>query len=139
MLFCCAMAPCHSSVAELTYATSIRIDCVSRHRSARVGIIPMTAIVLCRRMFHPRRWCIIHTMTCFWWQLAHNITIHIMRLSLKQGCFEINVEMTSTSGGSYHLATSSEFTGHVDCRRICMQVILLFVLESSQCPPRRPP
>ena len=31
-------------------------------------------------------------MTCFWWQLAHNITFYIMSLSLKKGCFEINVE-----------------------------------------------
>ena len=31
-------------------------------------------------------------MTCFWWQLTCDITTHIIRLSLKEGCFEINME-----------------------------------------------
>ena len=31
-------------------------------------------------------------MTRFWWQLTYDITIHIMRLSLKESCFQINVD-----------------------------------------------
>ena len=31
-------------------------------------------------------------MTCFWWQLTYDITIHTIRLSLNEGCFEINAD-----------------------------------------------
>ena len=34
----------------------------------------------------------LRRMACFWWQLTHHITIHIIRLSLKKCCFEINVK-----------------------------------------------
>ena len=33
-------------------------------------------------------WC----MTCFRWQSTHNITVHTIRLSLKESCLEINVK-----------------------------------------------
>ena len=33
------------------------------------------------------KWWVI----CFWWQLTYDITVHIIRLSLKEGCFEISV------------------------------------------------
>ena len=95
----------------------------------------------------PSSRCIIHTkcrflqscsnfwwMTCFWWQLAHNITIHIIRLSLKKGCFEINVEKIPTFVGC-HLATHAKSRSG-GSRRVCLQVILLFVLEFSQYPSR---
>ena len=36
-------------------------------------------------------------VTCFWWQLTYDITIHIIRLSLKEGCFEISVERSQLS------------------------------------------
>ena len=36
-------------------------------------------------------------MTCFWWQLTNDITIHIMRFSLKESCLEINVEKSQSS------------------------------------------
>ena len=64
-------------------------------------------------------------MTCFWWQLTCDITIHIIRLSLKRGCFEINVEKISTFAGC-HLAGGR--------RRIGLEVNLLLVLENSQYP-----
>ena len=34
----------------------------------------------------------VRRMSCFWWQLTHNITFHITRLSLKKSCFEINMQ-----------------------------------------------
>ena len=46
-------------------------------------------------------------MTCFWRQLTHNITIHISRLSLKEGCFEINVKKIPSLTGC-HLTTHSK-------------------------------
>ena len=69
-------------------------------------------------------------MTCLWWQLTHNITVHILRLSLKKGCFEINVEKISTFAGC-HLATQPKSQSSRS-RRDCLQLLLLFVLESSQ-------
>ena len=64
-------------------------------------------------------------MTCLWWQLTYDITIHIIRLSLKRGCFEINVEKISTFAGC-HLAGGRRGLG--------LEVILLLVLENSQYP-----
>ena len=69
-------------------------------------------------------------MICFVWQLAHNITIHIMRLSLQKGCFEFNVEKIP-SFARCHLATHPKSRSG-GSRRICLQVLLLFLLESSQ-------
>ena len=49
----------------------------------------------------------VKRMTCFWWQLAHNIAVHILRLSLKKSCSEINVKkIPSLTGG--HLTTHSK-------------------------------
>ena len=42
-------------------------------------------------------------MTCFWWQLTHNITVHTIRLSLKESCLKINVKDVPTLAGC-HLA-----------------------------------
>ena len=66
----------------------------------------------------------------FWWQLTHDITIHIRTLSLKKNCLEINVEKIPTSAAC-HLATRPWFCGR---RGIGLLVILLFVLETSQYP-----
>ena len=71
-------------------------------------------------------------MTCFWWQLTYNITIHIIRLSLKTGCWEINLEKIPTSAGC-HLATHPN-SWSCGRRGIGLQVILLLVLETSQYP-----
>ena len=137
--FCCAMALC------LQCSQARSRDCIEystkQHRPARVGIIPQVRIALLR-MFHHRRgasfipyarvfqfcsimWC----MTRFWRQLAHNITIHILRLSLKKTCCEINVEKIRSFAGC-HLATHPKSRSSRS-RRICLQVILLFVLEPS--------
>ena len=35
----------------------------------------------------------VRRMTCFWWQLTHNITTHTVRLSLKEGCLKIFEKM----------------------------------------------
>ena len=37
----------------------------------------------------------VRRMSCFWWQLTHNITFHIIGLSLKKSCFEINMQKRS--------------------------------------------
>ena len=100
--------------------------------------------------FPPSLRCIVHTicrflqscskmwwMTCFWWQLAHNITIHVIRLYLKKGCFDIIVEKIPTFAGC-HLAIHPKSRSSRS-RGICLQVILLLVLESSQYPSRLVP
>ena len=61
-------------------------------------------------------------MMCFWWQLTYDITIHIIRLFLKRGCFEINVGHQATHPKSW--SCGSKGSG--------LQVILLFVLESCR-------
>ena len=71
-------------------------------------------------------------MTCFWWKLTYDIRIHIIRLSLKKGCCEINVEQIPTFAGC-HLPTNPK-SWSCGCRRIGLQVILLLVLETSQYP-----
>ena len=71
-------------------------------------------------------------MTCSWWKLTHNITIHTVRLSLKESCLKINVKNVPTFVGC-HLAThpTSRSCGS---RGICLLIFLLFVLETSQYP-----
>ena len=69
-------------------------------------------------------------MTCFWWQLTHNITVHILRLSLKKGCLKINVEKIPTFAGC-HLATHPT-SGSCGSRGVGLLVFLLRVLEASQ-------
>ena len=65
----------------------------------------------------PASWGIIHAvcrflqscsnvrrMTCFGWRLTHDITVHIMGLSLKKNRFEINMKKIPSVTGC-HLAT----------------------------------
>ena len=74
----------------------------------------------------------IRRMTCFWWQLTHNIAIHTMRLSLKESCLKINVKNVPTLAGC-HLATYPE-SGSCGSRWIRRLIFLLFVSETSQYP-----
>ena len=71
-------------------------------------------------------------MTCFWWQLTNNVTIHTMRLSLMEGCPEINVKNVPTFNGC-HLTTHSK-SGSCGSRRIGLPVFLWRILETSQHP-----
>ena len=71
-------------------------------------------------------------MTCFWWQLTHNITIHTIRLSLKESCLKINVQNVPTLAGC-HLATHPK-SRSCGSRGICLLIFLLFVSETSQYP-----
>ena len=71
-------------------------------------------------------------MTCFWWQLTHNITTHTMRLSLKEGCLKINVKNVSTFAGC-HSATHPK-SGSCGSRGVGLLKFLLFVLETSRYP-----
>ena len=57
----------------------------------------------------------VRRMSCFWWQLTHNITVHIRGLSLKKSCFEIKVEKIP-SLACCHLATHAK-SGSCGCRR----------------------
>ena len=68
-------------------------------------------------------------MTCFWWQLTHNITVHITRLSLKESCLKVNVKNVPTFAGC-HLATHPK-SRSCGSRRIRLLIRLLFVLKTS--------
>ena len=69
-------------------------------------------------------------MTCLWWQLTHNITIHTIRLSSKGSCLKINVTNVQTLAGC-HLATHPK-SRSCESRRLCLLIFLLFVLETSR-------
>ena len=56
---------------------------------------------VCRFLKSPSN---VWRMTCFWWQLTHYITVHIIGLSLKKKSFEINVEKIPSFAGC-HAAT----------------------------------
>ena len=71
-------------------------------------------------------------MTSFWWQLTHNITIHTVRLSLKESCLKIHVKNVPSLTGC-HLATYPK-SRSCGGSRICLLIFLLFVLETSQYP-----
>ena len=72
----------------------------------------------------------VRRMTCFWWQLTHNITAHTIRLSLKESCLKINVKDVPTFAGC-HLATHPK-SRSCGSRGIRLLIFLLFVLETSQ-------
>ena len=131
--------PLVPSVPKLAYATvnvTAPIGSCGNHATATQCFV---------KNVPPASRCIIHTicrflqscsntwwMICFWWQLAHNITIHIMRLSLKKGCSEITVEKIPTFAGCL-LATHPKSWSR-GSRRIGLYLILLLVLETSQYP-----
>ena len=71
-------------------------------------------------------------MPCFWWQFTNNITVHTIRLSLKESCLKINVKDLQTFAGC-QLATHPK-SRSCGIRRICLLMLLLFVLVTSQCP-----
>ena len=71
-------------------------------------------------------------MTRFSWQLTHNITIHIIRLSSKERCLKINVKNVPTLSGC-HLATHPNL-GVVEAGESLCWYSFLFVLETSQYP-----
>ena len=71
-------------------------------------------------------------MTCFWWQLTYDITIHIIRLSLKEGCSEINVKKIQLLLASiWQLIRNPCLVGAGD---FGLQVIFLLILETAQYP-----
>ena len=74
----------------------------------------------------------IRRVTCFWWQLTHNVTVHTMRLLLKESCLKIIVKNAPTFAG-FHLATHPK-SGSCGSRRIRLLTFLLFVLETSEYP-----
>ena len=69
-------------------------------------------------------------MTCFSWQLTHNITIYSVRLPLKECCLKINAKNVPTFADC-HLATHPN-SRSCGSGRICLLIFLLFVLETSQ-------
>ena len=74
----------------------------------------------------------IRRMTCFWWQLTHNITIHTTRLSLKVSCLKTHVKDVPTFAGC-NLATHPK-SWSCGSRRIGLLTLLLLVLDTSQYP-----
>ena len=87
---------------------------VRQHRSARVGIIHELRSAL-SRMFHQRRGASFIPYAAVFnraamdggWKLAHNITVHITRLSLQKSCSEINVKQSPSSAGCHLTAHSN--------------------------------
>ena len=71
-------------------------------------------------------------MTCLWWQLTHNITLHTIRLSLKESCLEIHVKKVPTLAGC-HLATHPK-SWSCGSRWICLLIFLLFFWENLSIP-----
>ena len=71
-------------------------------------------------------------MTCFWWNLIHNITIHTFRLSLTESCLKIYVKNVPMFAGC-HLATHPK-SGSCGSKGIGLLIFLLFVLKTSQYP-----
>ena len=69
-------------------------------------------------------------MTCFSWQLTHDITIYSVRLPLKESCLKINAKNVPTIAHC-HLATHPN-SRSCGSGRICLLIFLLFVLETSQ-------
>ena len=71
-------------------------------------------------------------MTCCWWQLADDITVNIIGLSLKKSFHEIDVKQIPSFAGC-DLATHSK-SWSSRSRGISLLVFLLLVLESSSYP-----
>ena len=120
-------------------------DCIEyntkQHRSARVGTMPQQQQCFVKDI-PPASGGINHAvcrflqscsnvkrMTCFWWQLTHNVTVHITRLSLKKSCFEINMKKIPSLTGC-HLTTHSK-SESCGSRGISLSVFSLFILETS--------
>ena len=59
-----------------------------------------------------------------------NITVHTIRLSLKESCLKINVKDLPTFAGCQFATHPKSRT--CGSRRICLLMLLLFVLETSQ-------
>ena len=92
-------------------------------------LVSCHCVELCKFL---QSWRNTRRMTCFWWQLTHNITSHTIRLSLKESCLKINVKNVPTLAGC-HLATHSK-SESCGSKCICLLIFPLFVLESSQDP-----
>ena len=71
-------------------------------------------------------------MTCFWWQLTHDIADHIIRLPLKKCCFEINVKKIPTFAGCHlsHLGSCSccfSTSGHTTFQHVSGLIVDSFL------------
>ena len=126
MPFCCAF--------QCSQARSR--DCIEYHdmtTQCHVKNVPPASGCIVHAIFRFLQSCSnTWRMTCFWWQLTYGMTIHMIRLSLKKGCFEINVEKITTFAGC-HLATHPK-SWSCGSKGIGLYVILLLVLETSQYP-----
>ena len=95
------------------------------------------------RISHQRRGSIIHAvcrflqscsnawrMACFWWQLTHNITVHIIGLSLKNSCLCDQYEKDPILwwAALWQLIRNP---GLVEAGWISLQVLFLLVLKTS--------
>ena len=101
----------------------------------RLGWVQHITTALCSRGNHTiTAQCFVHIgrMTCFWWQLTHNMTIDTIRLSLQESCLKINVKNVPYLAGC-HLATNPK-SRSCGSKRICLLIFLLFVFEISQHP-----
>ena len=123
-------------------------DCVEysrkQHRSPREGTLPQQLNTL-SRMIHERRGAsfmpyagfsnlaaIYGEMTCLWWQLIHDFTFHIIRLSVKKCCFEIKLERFQPLLAALRQLIRNP--GIVEAGESVLLVTILFVLGTSQYP-----
>ena len=102
----------HATVSN-TFRSNVSIGWCGNHTiSALVSCQESSTSVEVHHSYHTQIFFnlaeIYRWMTCFWWQLAHNIPIQIIRLSLKKGCFEIHLEMIPTFALSCQLATHAK-------------------------------
>ena len=141
----CAVLLCDGPLSPV-FPSSLTRLCRIQHVAASIGSCGNHAIAHCLvKDVPPTSRGIVHAickflqsgsnvllMTCLWWQLTHDITVHILRLPLKKGCFEINMKKIPTSIGCL-LATHSK-SWSCGSRGIGLLVTLLLVLETPQYP-----
>ena len=105
--------------------------------AAFAALVSVAFVVLVQKDAHDHAiWAVVvvshPVVTCFWWQLTHNITILTIGLSLKESCLKINVKNVPTPAGC-HLA-SHQKSWSCGRRRIGLLIFLLFVLENLGVP-----
>ena len=114
--WCCAMAFCSqfflSSLTRLYWVQHMTASISSRRNRTitaqrLVKDIPPASrgiiYALCKFLQSGSN---VWWMTCFSWWLTRNITVHIIRLSLKKSCLEINMKKIPSTG--CHLTTHSK-------------------------------
>ena len=76
----------------------------------------------------------IKRMTCLWWQLTHNITIHSIRLSMEDCWLQINVKNVSTLAGCHFAEARESVCWYSFCLSLRpLNTHLAFALKKLPC------